>query len=630
MTATMARARPAEEPALAARCAPAEDMRIVGSMSQHIIILGGGISGLSAAHELVERGFRVSVYEARAVVGGKARSIPVPGSGKDGRPDLPGEHGFRFFPRFYRHMPDTMKRIPYGNNRQGVFDNFTDTTRLGIARFDNRSLILPSRFPRTLQDLVLVIQNALFNFADDLKLWPGELEFFARRLWQILTSCEARRFDEYEKLSWWDFIDAQAHSPDYQKFLGIGLSRSLVAAQAQKANAKVEGEIILQLLFDLTTPGASSDRVLDGPTTDAWLAPWHRYLAGRGVEFHLCHELETIACEGRRVRSVTVRDKGSGERREVTGDHYVVALPVEALGALLDMSKNPQNQSVLDGDPTLASVPTLDEYVQWMNGVQYFLKKDVPISHGHVMFLDSPWALTAISEQQFWPHTPLQTYGDGQVNGVLSVCISDWESPGVLYPNPATGKNKTAMECTREEIMNDVWAQLQLSLNVDGKQVLLDENLHSRFLDPDITERLGASGEPAVTLENAEPLFVAYINTWELRPDAHTRIHNLFLAGDFVRTNTQLATMEAANESARRAVNCIIDAAGVSKPYCKIWSLHEPEVLALWHLYDAYRYERGLPWAAEFPAFIQLPQRAVIRTFETVRRASETVAPAHK
>ena len=72
---------------------------------------------MSAAHELAERGFLVNVYERQPVyVGGKARSVDVPHTGTAGRPDLPGEHGFRFFPGFYKHVTDTMKRIPYGNN----------------------------------------------------------------------------------------------------------------------------------------------------------------------------------------------------------------------------------------------------------------------------------------------------------------------------------------------------------------------------------------------------------------------------------------------------------------------------------------------------------------------------------
>ena len=38
------------------------------------------MAGLTVAHELIERGFDVSVFEARAL-GGKARSFGVPGTG---------------------------------------------------------------------------------------------------------------------------------------------------------------------------------------------------------------------------------------------------------------------------------------------------------------------------------------------------------------------------------------------------------------------------------------------------------------------------------------------------------------------------------------------------------------------
>ena len=75
-------------------------------MKKHkIVIAGGGIGGLSAAHELVTRGFDVEVYEYHDIPGGKARSTGIPNTGKpakgkDRRYDLPAEHGFRFFPGY--------------------------------------------------------------------------------------------------------------------------------------------------------------------------------------------------------------------------------------------------------------------------------------------------------------------------------------------------------------------------------------------------------------------------------------------------------------------------------------------------------------------------------------------------
>src|SRR5262245_57313866 len=86
-----------------------------------VAVFGGGVAGLSAAHELAERGFEVTVYERLHEHGGKARSIPVPGVAEEGG-GLPGEHGFRFFPGFYKHVTDTMKRIPYKKGHS-CFDN---------------------------------------------------------------------------------------------------------------------------------------------------------------------------------------------------------------------------------------------------------------------------------------------------------------------------------------------------------------------------------------------------------------------------------------------------------------------------------------------------------------------------
>ena len=95
-------------------------------MKKKVIVLGGGIGGMLTAHELINRGFEVEVYELLSIPGGKARSIRKPDTGTDGRRDLPGEHGFRFFPRFYRHITATMTEIPYTDpvtkkkNKHGV------------------------------------------------------------------------------------------------------------------------------------------------------------------------------------------------------------------------------------------------------------------------------------------------------------------------------------------------------------------------------------------------------------------------------------------------------------------------------------------------------------------------------
>src|SRR6266436_3913648 len=134
-------------------------------MPTRVIVLGGGIAGMSVAHELVERGLDVVVLESGDIAGGKARSIPVIHEGEDAsghqladgaggsiQHRVPGEHGFRFFPGFYKHVIDTMRRIPYGVHGN-TFENLTVATRTLLARAGQSEITWLARHPQSLEDL---------------------------------------------------------------------------------------------------------------------------------------------------------------------------------------------------------------------------------------------------------------------------------------------------------------------------------------------------------------------------------------------------------------------------------------------------------------------------------------------
>ena len=316
-----------------------------------------------------------------------------------------------------------------------------------------------------------------------------------------------------------------------------------MAAQAELASARTIGLqgvriLIANILFSMYD---EASRLLNAPTSEAWLDPWLAHLQGRGARWYPDTTVEAVLFEGGAISGVRV-DAG-GQSRTITADLYVLAVPVEIARQLL----GPEARSL---DPGLTA---LDDLVpEWMTGVQYFLSRPVSISRGHASYVDSPWALTSISQGQFW-NRDLSAYGNGAVRDVLSVDVSNWDAPGILY-------GKTARQCTRDEIFAEVWAQMQGSLADDGI-VLRDADVVDRFLDPAI--RFGPAGTP---VDNAEPLLVNTVGSWAKRPDAVTRIPNLFLASDYVKTNTDLASMEGANEAARRAVNGLLDRTGVAGP----------------------------------------------------------------
>jgi geranylgeranyl pyrophosphate synthase/uncharacterized protein with NAD-binding domain and iron-sulfur cluster len=587
-------------------------------MPTRVVILGGGVAGMSAGHELIERGFEVMVLESGDLAGGKARSIPVAHEGEDTSGHqladgaggsiehrVPGEHGFRFFPGFYKHVIDTMRRIPSFDGCK-VADHLVPTTRLQFTQYDESPFVVPAGFPLKPRDAGTLLRDLLLLFGPTADLTPDDLAFFGARVWQILTSCKERRLGEYERTSWWEFVGAEQRSASYQKFLATGITRSLVAAKARKASTRTIGDVFVQLVLTILDPSAgSTDRVLDGPTNLVWIDPWLAYLESSGVRYVKNAQVEEILCENRRITGVVVRQQGT--RTVVRGDHYVAALPLEDIAPMV-------NGRLLAADPTLANLRALATNLEWMNGVQFYLHRDVPTTHGHVVHIDTEWALTSVSQLQFWRNVPPELFGDSDVHGILSVDVSDWTAPG--------SNGRSAMQCAREEVVRETWNQLKRSLSV-GEELLRDEDLHSWFLDPDIENDPARPG----WLRNSEPLLVNLVDTWALRPEATTAIANLFLASDYVRTHSDLATMEGANEAARRAVNGLLDAVNFDGSRCEVWPLHEPEILLPWRLHDAARYQAGLPWDNSLVQVAAHGIRGASPLLEQARPLLEHVAP---
>lgn len=542
-------------------------------MTKRVVILGGGVGGLSAAHELIERGFEVDVFEARDVPGGKARSIYVPNTGKDGRSDLPGEHGFRFFPGFYKHLPDTMKRIPFRGQADGVAGNLVQGTHYLTAAGHGKNIEIPARLPRSLTEWKELLLG--FFRVPSLGIPEDELLYFVEKVLVLFTSCQERRLAEYEKIPWWDFLHADRMSPAGQQFLATGMTRAFVALRAEEGSTRTIGDILIQLLIDLYDPEIELDRSLNGPTTEQWLRPWLGYLQGSGVRVHFEHKVTGYVVAQNRIAGVRVVGP-DGVEKTVTGDYYISAMPVERVVPLM-------SADMVAADPRLGLLKEL--HIAWMNGIQFFLKTDYPLVRGHANFIGQPWALTGLSQAQFWAR-PLTSYGDGTVHGVFSLDISDWESKGVLY-------NKAARDLDRDSIAREVLAQVRAGLDPERQAIVAESNISGYFLDPDIVT------PNAGTATNAEPLLLNVADTWQYRPEAATALSNFFFAADFVRTYTDLATMEGANEAARRAVNAILVVSASNAPPCRLWPFQEPLLFAPARELDLMLFRMGRPHLKE-------------------------------
>lgn len=284
--------------------------------------------------------------------------------------------------------------------------------------------------------------------------------------------------------------------------------------------------------------------------------------------------LTGLNLNGGRVDSATVG--GSVGSATVTADHYVCAMPVEKMVPLL-------NNRILDADPAPAGMRELR--TDWMVGIQYYLRRPTDIPEGHIAALGSPWALTALRQAPMWVGDFPATYGDGSVRECLSVDVSDWDTPGILFGRPAK-------QCTAQEVAAEVWAQLEEWLNTSTGW-LRKADLHSWHLDPGLTWSGGAA-------HNETPLLVNTVGSYDHRPNARCAIPNLFFGGDHVRTNIDLATMEGANESGRAAANAILDAADDPAPRVPVFLLVALPMFEPAKKIDADRFRTGLPHVMDF------------------------------
>ncbi|MYR08882.1 NAD(P)-binding protein [Gordonia sp. SID5947] len=549
---------------------------------REVAIFGGGMSGLAAAHELIERGFRVTVYEP-AYLGGKARSHDVPGTARGGRLPLPGEHGFRFFPGCYQHVTESMERIPLSRGGN-VKDRHLINVETAVIAFDEAGYA-PTTAPASIMGFVdhapaIValdnLRNALttgLKFIVDVP--PQELAYFVTRELIIATSCQERRLGQWEKQSWIQFVKAKGKSPAYQRYLAGALTRALVAAKSQTASARTIGQIGLALAtsatglvgqYDAGLVHGGVDRILNAPTNHAWIDPWVAHLRHLGVNFVMGEGVTDFQLSRGRITGAVLGSGGS-----VSADWYVASMPLDRLRPLL-------SPSLLAADPSLAGIRELED--DWMVGIQYFLSRRSDMPPSHIAALGTPWALTGLFQARPWDVDFAKTYGDGRVRDCLSIDISDWEKPGILYGKPAK-------QCSKREIAREVWAQMSRAMNSGGKKILRSEEIVTWSLDP------GVTWSPQIA--NATPLMVNTAGSYQHRPTAYTKIPNLFIGGDHVRTNIDLATMEGANESGRRAANAILTAADSSSRPAPVLPLWELPMLDPIKAEDRKRYRAGLP-----------------------------------
>jgi uncharacterized protein with NAD-binding domain and iron-sulfur cluster len=585
---------------------------------------------------------------------------------------LPGEHGFRFFPKFYRHLADTMRRTRVAA-AETAHDRLVPVPTQLYVRPGHPPAVLRRAPPTSLSALRREVESWLSAVGFS----PRDLAIYALRLLRFATSSSRRRANEYETLTWWEFATRRrldggsgderlGYGPAALEFLRHA-PRALVAMDPEHSDARTQGNMLLQLVRDAVVPDADPiDATLDGPTSSAWLEPWRRYLESLGVRFFHGRLLELgppsagERASPRVTPHVAEVSPGGLDGYESEADYYVVALDLigahRATERVAEWGRNDGVDVGVPGevqkfalelvDPGAAASRRRDpvtetglvpwDRLQTLTGVQLYFGHRVELSKGYVYFTGSPWALTSIGQSFHWRRRP--TLADDACISIHSVDVGHFD--------------RAAWRFGKEEMVAEVLRQVRAAIAGDGAGALPAPLWYH------VDSGLEFSPNGGALCANRTPYLINVAGDWRRRPGADPvdprrpsdraplrtnvlwqpaqggyAIHfgQVVFAGTYLRTFTRLTSMESANESARHAVNAVLAHAHAAlvgeEPkagavprgacpttrlgdYCDVWNPEENELdeLSLLRAVDDDLAERGQPHLFDILDIDQLPE----------------------
>ncbi|HNH47019.1 MAG TPA: NAD(P)-binding protein, partial [Myxococcota bacterium] len=475
------------------------------------------------------------------------------------------EHGYRLFPSFYRHLFDTMTRVPLYDDTgresgDTLINNLVSPDIWQLADTKNQTGPIPFTRGRlqSLEDLRIFLKKlSRFGYTN------RDLALFELRLLKYLCSCEQRR-DEAAQKSWKDYMGLGDFSADFQRTI-TDAPLSLLAMKAEEVDARTYLDVLVQLFLDQTADASRADRILNGPTSDAFFLPWLDYL--RRIDVRVFHgNLSAFKREGGRLRPLwnsTGSAKPSVEAFvELKGgyqepDYYILAIPLERVWQVMAATDVPEEKDVQPDEKQKKAdqqkfwstggvfsqlwawrqnvdIEAIAQKTHWpapswrsdvvprdlqnrpvgpfrdMSGIQYYFRTGNRLGGGgHIYYLGAPWGLSTISQPQYW-RIRRRPARDGYISN-LSVDVCNLYVPG----RDTSAIGNKAITTPPADFAKEVWAQLLDAWPAFHRHHLLPPAWY--HIDSNLRWRRKPHSE-AGCYRNTTPYLINRPGEWSLRP----------------------------------------------------------------------------------------------------------------
>lgn len=271
-----------------------------------VVVIGGGLAGMTAAKRLLDAGYEVKLYEGRRLLGGKVSAWQ----------DQDGdwiESGLHVFFGAYEEIYELMKELNLYDQIIWKEHVLTYTLDQG-ERFEFRTINLPSPFHL----LPAVFQNQFFNWSEKLSL--------AKALYPMLFGTP-EYFSSQDIKSYSEWHREFGISDRMLKKMFLPMSLALKFLPPEELSAKIVLDVSGTFL---RTPTASKMGFLNGSPAEKLTKPLADYITKKGGQIFLNSPVERLEFESNHIKAAILK---TGEKIEA--DYYLLALPIHKLQQIL-------------------------------------------------------------------------------------------------------------------------------------------------------------------------------------------------------------------------------------------------------------------------------------------------------
>jgi uncharacterized protein with NAD-binding domain and iron-sulfur cluster len=531
--------------------------------AKSVAVFGGGISGLTAAHEFAKLGYKVKVFEANPDAGGFFRSAR-----REEDQDMPSEYSWHGMGPWYNNFFELIKEIPF-DERSSLYDNilsrpvvFGLAPNSGSAHFgdsNTSNVDLENLFSMTSSE------KWLWSWLM-LKAWCSNTR--SSHTYSTINAKEAwRPYLAASTLSTWSSTFGPWVGSDWchVSFHHVAhfFRKQLVTKYSYRHHGDSEGG-----------PWEHKARtgwlLLNGPSSEVWFDKWVDYLKQQKVEFYWQAPLHRLSFEENRITAAAL-DNGE----TVQADIYVLALNPFSAANILQRTPLLENISQLNLFKPLVQ---LGPHTQVSFRIGFKEKMCWPRKRCALVISDSAFNLTLFSQEQAWQQ-PSSLGKDIQSLWTVTACVSK-------VPGPVHGL--CLEQCTETQFLDEVLFQLKQCHALDD--LVKKANSGKSWQEFSIVQiKVWHEWEFSPEgIKSAQPKWVNSTNTQQYMPQQKTPIPNLVLAGAHTKTTADVWSIEAAVESGKLA-------AKVFEPQVKVISQSNFLVFKILGKIDDFLYFFKLP-----------------------------------